>query len=322
MSLVFTQLAQDSFQRANENPLSDGGNWTDGFGGASSLAIVNNQCVAPNDDESGLAYYTGIIWPNNQWAQVEVANEDLFGAEIYLRNGGYRFVLDAGTVLPVSNWTALFGCESTPDNVLIPSPGTYEPPNVGDVIRFVVVGSTIYFYLNGNLVLSGIDNNNTAPFGGRVGLALTGVFDPHNPAFINFSGGSVAEFTPGRFTFLTRSTPAIGATQYDVIDSGDSKKVGTVFWDNVVARAWAFNLQDNMPFITAGSVDASEISTFASALPTPAGIVTTYDPTVPASTRFQFIPSVRRNVDEPMGGSILTKVHAGRNRIHRERVVG
>ena len=108
-----------------------------------------------------------------------------------------------------------------------------------------------------------------------------------------------------RFTFHERATPNPGGTQYDVIDSGDSKRVGTVFWDNIVARGWSFNLQDNMPFITAGSSDAAEIQTFASALPTPAGIVTVYDPTAPASTRFQFIPIIRRSGQPALAYAVI-----------------
>jgi hypothetical protein len=104
---------------------------------------------------------------------------------------------------------------------------------------------------------------------------------------VNFVATQIPIPPPSRFTFHEHANVTSSAVLWDVIDSGDGKTVGQIFWDNIVARAWSFNLMDGMPFIAAGSVDASDIQDFASALPAPT-VTTIYDPTVPASARFNF----------------------------------
>lgn len=293
--LIFTQLASDNFQRANENPLSQGGNWTEpnGFYGYYPMQLLNNQCVASVAHGEGDANYTGVSFPNDQYAEFKIAalgnvsegfNFPLAG--FVLRWGptqehiGYYFLI-------ITNDDGSHSAEVNFGSVGVPTvPVTVS---VGDVFRAAVIGSMLYFYKNGVLLTSGQDS--TYSFG-ELGLDLVG--PAADCAITNFAAGSVVDYH--RFLFLAESTtPQPGVQQYTVVDSGDSKRVGAVFWDNVVARAWSFNLQDNQPFIAAGSNDAAEISTFASALPTPAGINTVYDPTVKASSRFQFIPVVRRS---------------------------
>ena len=375
---VFTTLATDTFNRANENPLSDGGNWTtpvgEFFSGATQpLQVVSDQCEATHSIVNA-ALYSGISWPNDQWAQFKLSGGSAEAA-IILR------AVDNGTsvtyIIAVTPAAPAINIAETGT----PAGGSVSTPlGSGSVIRLAVLGSTAFIYVNGvllgastgftlasgsagillevggnlsqsnvvnfvggslrgssvsgnlaNLGIAGatiswtsvpvsnmsdgsysVSGNTTADGSGNysTGEILpdgTYTFTPSLPGYsfssasqtviISNNDASGINFTaaPNRFTFLERSTPQPGGTQYDVIDSGDSKKVGTLFWDNVVARAWSFNLQDNTPHITAGSADASEISTFASALPTPPGIVTTYDPTAGASTRFQFIPFVRRS---------------------------
>jgi hypothetical protein len=115
----------------------------------------------------------------------------------------------------------------------------------------------------------------------------------------NFSSSENTYVVPPRFAFVERASTTPGATVYDVMDGasinslgrttgyGTGKKVGELFWDNVVNQAWSFNLQDNQPYIAAGSADAQDISTFAAALAAPAG-VTPVQPGPTPSTRFAF----------------------------------
>ena len=108
-----------------------------------------------------------------------------------------------------------------------------------------------------------------------------------------------------RFTFIEDASQAAGATTYNVIDgastnslgrvtAGSGAKVGQLFWDNIVAQAWSFNLQDNQPYIAAGSTDAADIESFATSLAAPVGI-TPVQPGPTPSTRFAFTPVVRRS---------------------------
>jgi hypothetical protein len=118
-----------------------------------------------------------------------------------------------------------------------------------------------------------------------------------NVAGVNFTATANTP-SSSRFTFIEDASPAAGATTYNVIDgastnslgrttAGSGAKVGTIFWDNVVAQAWSFNLQSNMPFIAAGSTDAADIESFATSLAAPVGI-TPVQPAPTPSTRFAF----------------------------------
>ena len=69
MGLIYTQLAADNFQRANENPLAPS-RWT-APSDIPPLQIVNDECVCTDLTESN-CIYTGITWPDNQWAQVQI----------------------------------------------------------------------------------------------------------------------------------------------------------------------------------------------------------------------------------------------------------
>ena len=43
--MAMSQVATDNFNRANEAPLSDGGNWSAGYlGGGTGLAVVSDAC--------------------------------------------------------------------------------------------------------------------------------------------------------------------------------------------------------------------------------------------------------------------------------------
>jgi hypothetical protein len=126
---------------------------------------------------------------------------------------------------------------------------------------------------------------------------------------VNFTPTQVTS-PSGRFTFIERPSTTPGATTYDVMDgastnnlgraiAGSGNKVGSLFWDNLVTQAWSFNLQDNQPYIAAGSSDALDIEYFATSLAAPAG-VTTVQPGPTPSNRFQFTPVVRRSGQTPL----------------------
>ncbi len=115
---------------------------------------------------------------------------------------------------------------------------------------------------------------------------------------VNFTATQV--FIPStRFTFIERPSTTPGATVYDVVDSGSGKKVGQIFFDTIVAQAWSFNLQDNQPYIAAGSNDTTDIENFATSLAVPTG-VTPVQPGPTPSTRFQFTPVVRQSGQMPL----------------------
>lgn len=68
-----TQLASDDFNRANAT-LDASGNWTAfasllGHGASNGLNVVSNECKDTGADIA-IERYTGIAWPNDQYAQL------------------------------------------------------------------------------------------------------------------------------------------------------------------------------------------------------------------------------------------------------------
>jgi hypothetical protein len=75
MAFSFTQLASDNFQRADENPLSQGGNWS-----ASSFTsffvpsqVLSNLAASTSNAHPSCSLYTGVVFPNDQYAEITVA---------------------------------------------------------------------------------------------------------------------------------------------------------------------------------------------------------------------------------------------------------
>ena len=150
-NLVFTELGSDTFDRANENPLSQHGIWTTAefF---SPLEIVDDQCV-PTDADGDGAVYTGVSILQNQWAQITIetltggtgdeptlVNLNLYtqGNNIGLSQAGFTCTATTEDTVLGSNSFQLFiqigASSATLSNATV---------NVGDVFRFAVVGDTL-----------------------------------------------------------------------------------------------------------------------------------------------------------------------------------
>ena len=77
MAYAFTTLVSDSFHRADENPVADPP-WSGGEGGIDPTEethcqiIANELCPTQPAPYDSVATYTGIVWPDNQWAQCQV----------------------------------------------------------------------------------------------------------------------------------------------------------------------------------------------------------------------------------------------------------
>lgn len=205
MSLKFTTLAQDNFQRVNENPLSQGGNWSKPNGTFTGetinpLQVLNNQCVSSSPQFNyifHIAQYTGVSFPNDQWAEFKVESLGLDGPDIvyvcirsaviggvfatyFLSFSTQSSALEIGIFLPTSN----VGVILNSTNITF---------NTGDVLRFAAVGTNFYAYQNGNLVLTATDGtfSSGSPAVFLVPQAEASV-GGIGPAVINFAAGSAA----------------------------------------------------------------------------------------------------------------------------------
>jgi hypothetical protein len=200
---------------------------------------------------------------------------------------------------------------------------TWNPGSFNSVFQTGIVALATVYTISGNSGTTGIQTtiNYSGPSSGSVmtdtsgNFTITGLISgtytisASNP-FYTFSPASHSEtintsnitgvnFTATllpstRFTFIERASSTPGATLYDVVDSGNSKLVGQLFFDPIVKQAYSLNLKDNFPYIVAGSSDALEIGNFTAALLAPSG-VPIVQPSDTPSTRFKFTPVVRRS---------------------------
>ena len=88
MPLVYTPIATDTFQRANESPLNPA-NWFQVNANSDVLAIVGNKCVTTNThDADGGAQYIGAATPDDQYVQAQLVNFTANGLlYLYIRSG-------------------------------------------------------------------------------------------------------------------------------------------------------------------------------------------------------------------------------------------
>ncbi len=163
----------DSFVRANEDPLSDGGKW-DVYSGITALEIVSNviRCTAvdgadcfqtrndhvPTDDQ-----YASLTLPTLNSSNDGTSNT----AGVILRyatpdtNEGYQFLAREGGSAG-KTWIL-----NAPDYVIIAENSTQWAD--GDTLQGRADGTSLYIFRNGVLELSGSDATYTS---GRCGAAI------------------------------------------------------------------------------------------------------------------------------------------------------
>lgn len=216
-------LASDPFTQAN-GPLNPA-KWTgDSSLTYSALKVLNNQCVPQvgnNLDNGSAMVYTGIVWPNNQWAQFTVGNlgsvtqpwENDF--QLVLRSNSdlsncYAMEMDMNS--PVGAATSeitlniYFGDNVTPFSTPIDLVNLVI--NSGDVFLFTVVGNVLSMYQNGNLVAPPFVDN-------RIASGSAGIFEntflgaAQASAVINFTGGGFSS-ADSNYQFIQETGIVIG----------------------------------------------------------------------------------------------------------------
>jgi Fn3 associated len=195
-SIAGSQLASDNFQRANENPLSDGGNFTAAF--AHAMQVVSDVALPTLINTSDASQYSGIVWPNDQYSEVTAGTGWKAGAGAnyivpMVRIGGttgspnayVAFVENTGTVF-IQKYVAGVNTNlhTVSPNLLIAD---------GDVFRLSVVGTTLNFYQNGFLVYSLTDASLSS---GNAGFGANAVATLSLAPISLWAGGSATNATP------------------------------------------------------------------------------------------------------------------------------
>jgi hypothetical protein len=209
MSFVYTTLASDSFHRANENPVNPAV-WSAGsLGVTTPCQIVGNELEPV--DAAGSAFYTGITWPANQWAEVQVDacqfsdNNDYASVILTLNttmadDSYYAFEVD-GPLGAECNVSIFSQSGSGYTLYLGTAPGG---PGTGDAIIPLFAGDTIRMelfnnFLSGYVIHSGVSTQVLAPVQGNVvaqaglpGIVLYEDTQASDAQVSNFGGGLIS----------------------------------------------------------------------------------------------------------------------------------
>jgi hypothetical protein len=70
-------LAFDTFNRANENPLSGGGVWST-VTSLGNMQVISNVCSSQFDTDCG-SRYSGIAWPDDQYSKAKLVADGTLG---------------------------------------------------------------------------------------------------------------------------------------------------------------------------------------------------------------------------------------------------
>ena len=225
-NLVLTTLATDTFNRANESPLSNGGKWVaDGTPIPPydyPLAIVSDECVMSNTtiisnyagpwSSDGISTYTGVTPSASQFATIEIdamsfaplsyssMNINLMvpasvadGSFMSITNNGNGTatvvcfgVNESGGVVPTQGFVALRQ-SILPFFLYLPA----VPFSLGDKFTFAVLGTTYFVMHNG--VIVGQYTDATAHGSTYTGLEIVGNAPQNSVELSNFVTGNVSQ---------------------------------------------------------------------------------------------------------------------------------
>lgn len=104
-----TTLASDDFNRSNEAPLASP--WVKPASFPQTMALTGNVTTSTSPGSSdAVAYYSGVTWPADQWAQATIAESTNFdggpAVRIHATNGNAYVCTAAGGGLQIGKFVA------------------------------------------------------------------------------------------------------------------------------------------------------------------------------------------------------------------------
>jgi hypothetical protein len=175
-SLNFSTLASDNFVRA-----SLGSNWTtEGSGSALCPAqIVSDVVESTVLGKNGVAFYNPMTWANDQWSRITLQQLNAVGAQIgaTVRNNlgatgtFYSAIVYApGDGVGVANQAVYLQSWLAGAFIANLAFASTITPEIGDAITCAVVGTNLFLYYNGYLILVVPDSTISS---GAAGISVT-----------------------------------------------------------------------------------------------------------------------------------------------------
>lgn len=156
-------LASDSFNRADENPIASP--WTS----AGSFKILTNVVLPTNAAQDSAAYYTGVVWPNDQYSKAKITTLAIGtggnGAGVLARQHSTIGTKTRYRVAMTTDHAELCKEVAGATTVLWNRATTFVS---GNPIQLNVIGSTLRVFNNGSQI--GADATDSAITSGNSGL--------------------------------------------------------------------------------------------------------------------------------------------------------
>lgn len=184
---IYTKLAEDTFQRPDENPINPAV-WTTGTV-FEALSIQSHLCdsvdaIAHSGD--GFAIYSAVSFPANQYGEITLAA---------LENGAFAYIACRTNLLGQGYAVACSGPLGSPSgeltllNDVTVLGDVVLTLNIGDKVRLECFGTNITVKVNGRQVISVTDSTTAS---GTVGVNIS--------PFVLVTDSSISHFEAGSIT--------------------------------------------------------------------------------------------------------------------------
>jgi len=248
-----TQLATDNFTRANENPLSNSGKWTQ-VSGAGTMQVVSNLCEPAATSTVCANYWNALVWPNDQYAEVTAETTTSAGfspgllAVVRAQSAANSFYY-AYIVCGVGDAQISKSVAGT-DTTLVS--GTIALVTAGDVFRLVVSGTLLTLLQNGTQVLQFSGDSTFASGSAGIGGFAGVVSNCQTPLW---AGGTAIISTPV-------ATPAAGtySSAQTVSLSSDSGSTITYTTDGSTPIPGSHGTVYSTPFSVSATATVKAVS--------------------------------------------------------------
>jgi hypothetical protein len=190
--VTFTQLAADPFDRADENPINPAVWSLQNSANQSQCQLLGNECVSTSDVQACGDIYTGITWPDDQYAELRVdalsGVEDSTGifvrSDVDAQTGYFAFIQGPpGPSYEVDLFRVVAGNSQLLTSFIVALA-------LGDVLRIEAQGSLISVKVNEVLLGSATDSTTSS---GSPAFFVSTFGAVTDVAISHFAAGSITE---------------------------------------------------------------------------------------------------------------------------------
>lgn len=211
-------VVTDNFDRANEDPLSNGGKWTTMAGAGDSLIVLTNQCKYGTGGVQNGAYWSANEFANDQSCQMVIATinvSDNSSACVRTQTDAFSFYAMPSSSESIKFRKVVNGAETqlgSTHAVAI---------SAGNTVKLTVTGDTLEAFVEGV--------SHATQAGG-------GVFSSGHPGLVIYSAHILDNFEGG--PLAVAASAAITGTATDSITEADVVAGGKIITITLTGDTW------------------------------------------------------------------------------------